>query len=82
MLPSSRAQAPEHRPGGATLLEQRVFRQAALDRLASPEQLDTLFGLPPPRPVLVVLAGAALALAAGLWWLLERASLAALLTPR
>jgi hypothetical protein len=81
-LPASRTGAPQDQPDRATRSERRLFRQAALDRLASPEQLDTLLGLPSLRPGLVALAGAALALAAGLWWLLERLSLAAQLAPR
>lgn len=61
--------------------EKRIFRQAALDRLASSEQLDALLGLTPPRPRLVLFAAATLALTGGLWWLLDLAA-AALATPR
>jgi len=49
-----------------------IFRKVALDRLASPERLDTLLGFAFPRLWLVVAAGGALALALALWWLAGR----------
>ena len=48
----------------------QIFRQVALDRLASPERLDTLLGFPFPRLWLILLGGGALAIALALWWLI------------
>lgn len=48
-----------------------IFRQSALDRLASPEQLDALLGVTPRKPWLVAAAGAAVAATAALWWLVD-----------
>lgn len=69
--PVSAPRVPDEAERRHPLAEKGIFRQAALDRLASSEQLDALLGLAPPRARLVLFAGAALALAAGLWWLLD-----------
>ena len=47
----------------------QIFRQVALDRLASPERLDTLLGFPFPRLWLLLLGGGTLLVALALWWL-------------
>jgi hypothetical protein len=47
----------------------QIFRQVALDRLVSPERLDTLLGFPFPRLWLMLLGVGALAVALALWWL-------------
>jgi HlyD family secretion protein len=53
-----------------------IFRQSALDRLASPEQLDAVLGVTARKPWLVVAAAAALVAVAGLWWLVDVAAAA------
>ncbi|MFN3500303.1 MAG: hypothetical protein ACK40A_18070, partial [Pannonibacter indicus] len=58
--------------GGASNQAIRLFRQAALDRLSSPEQLDQLISLTRPRDLLAMLTLFALiALAIG-WSILGR----------
>jgi len=47
-----------------------IFRQAALDRLASPERLDERLALPVyPRPLIAAVAALVLAVAAFAAWL-------------
>jgi hypothetical protein len=52
----------------------RIFRKAALDRLASPERLDERLGLPayPPQLLLAVAALLAAVAAFAIWLLLTR----------
>lgn len=51
---------------------QRIFRKAALDRLASPERLDERLALPAyPRMLLAILALLLAAVAAFAAWLLS-----------
>ncbi len=52
---------------------QRIFRQSALDRLASPEQLDVLQGVTARKLWLVLTAVVAPAVAAALWWFVDLA---------
>ena len=54
-----------------------IFRQSALDRLASPEQLDTALGVPARKRWLVLAACASLVAVAVLWWMVGVACAAA-----
>ncbi|HEY1015157.1 MAG TPA: hypothetical protein VGE07_20800, partial [Herpetosiphonaceae bacterium] len=48
-------------------MERRIFRQVALERLSSPEQLDHLLAIAPPRSWAALVA-VLLLLIAGLAW--------------
>jgi hypothetical protein len=50
----------------------KIFRQAALDRLQSPEGVDKLLGVPPVRRSLILLVLVTLVASLLLWWLLTR----------
>jgi HlyD family secretion protein len=53
-----------------------IFRQSALERLASPEELDALLGVTARKPWLVAAAAVAVVAVAVLWWLVDAASAA------
>src|SRR5689334_18500041 len=48
-------------------MNQKIYRQEALDRLSSPEQFDQLMPLTSPRGWIALAAAALLLLVAGLW---------------
>ena len=49
------------------MAKSQIFRQSALDRLSSPEQLDTLLAVTTPKGWLALFALAALLVGAGVW---------------
>jgi HlyD family secretion protein len=53
-----------------------IFRQSALERLASPEELDALLGVTARKPWLVAAAAVAVVAVGLLWWLVDAASAA------
>ena len=54
------------------MADERIFRKAALDRLASPERLDERMSLPSYPPTLLFALGVMLVLVAGFAaWLLS-----------
>ncbi len=51
--------------------KKQIFRQASLDRIASPERTDDYLRLPAPSIGFVALSGALLAAGAAVWLLLR-----------
>ena len=50
----------------------QIFRQAALDRLQSPDGVDSLLGVPPLRRWLILLVPGTLMVSLILWWMVAR----------